>query len=480
MVIDSPRDINADQVTQWLTEAQHTLEKAQKLCSSAQSSLDSTFQKLTTQLPDELHIAELIYDSYQNQYDVINQLVDHVKTILKNKVEQVSDDFKKLLDPNLEMLEKVMTQLKNTDVPSIILIEEKSPEKNLLDFIATESTELIKINIEIYRSNYHKIKKLLESQLQSNILEKLSHFNKQHQIVTKEFDQLGPVQVELRTAHGNILESKQIIGTVLRENHSLENELVSMLEMLTNHYDQCNKAVKLTYSKTESLNVNLEVLENDASELPEVFKELSTIYDIIVTNESKSNKLFEQNNDYIKNSVNIMKEELNKYREFKTKSIPEFLMLLDECFNFLQKCSISDAELVDLSPCEIYAETIKQVLFHYTQFLDIYKSKYLSELYHEQYLYPKKYLKKINDFLNEDLYRLQLEESNHRKSWLTKYGEFIPKEFKLPGEQEIPLVVQVVTQGLEHVQQNSNGVEEFNEGEEKQLLDLIKKIKLQK
>ncbi|KAI5966480.1 ATG17 [Candida pseudojiufengensis] len=480
MINDNVGDISITQVNQWLTEAQQTLEQAQKLCSNAQSSLDKTFHKLTTQLPDELHIAEMFFVSYQNQLDVVSQQVDRVKTIYKTKVGKITNDFEKLLDPNLKALEKIMQQLKSTEVPSDILIEDEGNDKNLLDFIATESTDLIKINIEIYRSNYTKLQKLLETQLQGNIIETLNQFRKQHQVITKEFDQLNTVQVELTTSHGKILESNQIIGTILRENQSLENELVSLLEMLTNHYDQCSKAVKLMYSKNETLNVNLHVLETDAFELDDVFKELSSVYDIIITNESKSSKLFDQNLNVIKRSLELMKQELEKFRTFKTKAIPEYLRLLDICLEILNKCSISDAELADLSPCEIYAETVKQILFHYTQFLDIYKTKYLTELHHEQYLYPKKYLKKINNFLNEELYRLQLEELNHRKSWVTKYGEFIPKEFKLPGEQEIPFVVQVVTQGLEHVQPDANGAGEFNEGEEKNLLDLMKRIRIQK
>lgn len=71
---------------------------------------------------------------------------------------------------------------------------------------------------------------------------------------------------------------------------------------------------------------------------------------------------------------------------------------------------------------------------------------------------------------------MQLEESNHRKAWLAKYGEFIPREFKLPGEDEMPTVMQVITEGLEHIQKGDE-VEKFNDGEEKNLLDLIRSFR---
>ena len=130
----------------------------------------------------------------------------------------------------------------------------------------------------------------------------------------------------------------------------------------------------------------------------------------------------------------------------------------------------------DSSPCEIYSETIEQLVYHYSQFIDIFETKYLTELHHEEFIYPRKFLKRIDGFLNEELYRMQLEETNRRRSWLAKYGEFIPREFKLPGEDEMPTVVQVITEGLERIQKQ-DGIEKFNDGAEKQLLDLIRSLK---
>ena len=73
---------------------------------------------------------------------------------------------------------------------------------------------------------------------------------------------------------------------------------------------------------------------------------------------------------------------------------------------------------------------------------------------------------------------LQQEEYERRRNWLARYGEFIPTEFKLPGELNQPSIIQVVTEGLDDVQKDYNDGK-FNEtAEEINLSDLIKTMKL--
>ncbi|KAI5949659.1 ATG17 [Candida margitis] len=476
MISGSHVGATANQAVQWRGKAEETLRKAQKVCTVAQSSLQKTLEELTVQLPSELESVEYLFEAYQNQYELVDNQIKWLKKTLNDHVDRVFIDIEGMLDPSLEELDAITTKMRNIKVPAFVLTSSEKTSKTLLDFIATESIDLIKENINIYRTNCTKVKQLLSDEFQKGILTPFQQFTAQYSVIDKEFDCLGPIQIELRTAHGNILESKGVLGTTLKENQALENELVSILQMLTNHFDQCNKAVELLSLPSSNVNVNIEVLANDANELGEVFKELNAIYEIILTNETKSTKTFSQYASFVDKTRNLVKAEMVKMRNFKVSSLPKFLVLLQESVIILQTCSITDATLAELSPCDIYSETIKQLIFHYTQFIDIYQTKYLTELHHEQFIYPKKFLKRIGDFLHEELYRMQLEETNHRKSWLTKYGEFIPREFKLPGEDEMPTVVQVITEGLEHIQKE-DGVEKFNDGEEKYLLDLIRSLK---
>lgn len=469
-------NIGITQVTQWRDEAQQTLKKAQKLCTAAQLSLEKTRQDLTVQLPIELDSAEHLLESYQSQYELVDKHIKNLKRLLAENVDRVFADIEGTLEPSLRQLDTTITRMRSIKVPSFVLTSEEIAPRTLLDFIATESIDIMKENINIYRTNCAKLKRLLLDEFQSGILNPFHLFSTQHGVINTEFDRLGPIQIEYRTAHGNILESKGVMGTTLKENQALENELVSLLQMLTNHYDQCNKAVELLSSESSNVNVNIEVLATDANELSEVFNDLTLVYEIVLTNESKSNKTFQQYRSYIDTCGSLLRTEIANIREFKVAKLPSFMLLLNESIEVLRTCSITDVTPADSSPCEIYSETIEQLVYHYSQFIDIFETKYLTELHHEEFIYPRKFLKRIDGFLNEELYRMQLEETNRRRSWLAKYGEFIPREFKLPGEDKMPTVVQVITEGLERIQKQ-DGIEKFNDGAEKQLLDLIRSLK---
>ncbi|KAI3403935.2 ATG17 [Candida oxycetoniae] len=476
MVNGGDKRFSSKQVIQWSDEAEDTLGKAQRLCTNAQRQLHITHQLLIDKLPNEVEATEFLFASYKKQFEVIERHLEVIRYGL-GEIDAKLVDFDKILNPSLNQLDGIISKLKETQVPSFVQIDNDSGNKNLLDFIATESVTLLKSNIEVYKSNCSKIRDFLHKKFHCEMKQEQQSFIKQHSTICKANDFLVPIQLELRITNGKLSESKSSVGVILKENESLENELVSMLEMITNHFDQCQKAVELLKSENSAIRVNLEVLERDSQELADVFKELNTVCNIISTNSIKSEKLYKQHKAYIDASMNGMKMELERFRTFKTSSIPRFLILVKNCKEITNQCSITDTELAErLTPCEIYAETIKQLIFHYSQFLNIYKSKYLTELHHEQFQYPRKFLRRVGEFLNEELYRMQLEELSHRKNWLAKYGDFIPKEFKLPGEQEMPSVVQVNTQGLGHIQ-NVNGIEEFNQGEEKQLLALIKRLK---
>ncbi|EGW34801.1 autophagy related kinase activator Atg17 [Spathaspora passalidarum NRRL Y-27907] len=457
--------ISQHEVLRWSTEAQHTLERAQKICTSAQASLHSTQNELSVHLPDIMDAVEFLYDALARQHETVLRITESLKRHVRTKVDSVFEEFGSVLDPAVEKLDGIISQLRSTTVPLFLLREKEEEEqedgKSLADFIAMDSIALLKQNINIYKSNCGRLRKALLGNFE-DILEYNMKMNKQFSQIKKRYENLVPLKVEIKS----IQSKESTIGTVLRENQALENELVSILEMLTNHYDQCMKAVELI-SKGNTTGINLEVLQGDVRELPDVAKELNAVYEIILKNEERSQKYL--HTETIEATITLLQQELQTYRTFKTTALPKFILLLSECENKLQISSIpSTAE----TPTRLYVQILEELTFHYTQFLHIYKTKYLSELYHEQYTYPRKFLKKLTELLNQDMYRIQLEETERRKQWTAKYGNFIPKEFNL--ELELPSIVQIITEGLENIQ---SGEAEFNEGKEKELLDLIKLTK---
>ncbi|RLV93131.1 Autophagy-related protein 17 [Spathaspora sp. JA1] len=469
--------INKTEVVRWSQEAQITLERAQKLCTNAQSYLHITSNELLIHLPDIMDAMEFLYDSLTRQHEMILKIVESLKRQIKSKIDVIFQDFTNRLDPAVEKLNDIISQLKNTSVPLFLLKEEDTKNKCLQDFISMDSINLLSENINIYKSNCKKLRHVLLTSFEKDILEPNMKMNKSYIQIKKKYELLLPLKVEInQTKQQSQHTSESTIGTILRENSSLENELVSLLQMLTNHYDQCMKAVELI-SSGSTTGINLQVLQLDVEELPEVSKDLNSVYEIILKNQERSNKYLNNNRENIESIIKLLKQDLQLYRHFKTTSFPKFLILFQECEKQLQISSIS-TEDTNSTCTDLYVQVVEELSFHYSQFLTIFKTKYLAELYHQQYTYPRKFLKRLTELLNEDLYRIQLEETERRRNWTGKYGDFIPKEFNLPGESELPIIVQILTEGLENIQKN--GIEaEFNEGKEKELLNLIKRTKQQ-
>lgn len=471
--------ITKEEVVKWSQDAQTTLEKTQKLCTNAQSLLHSTIEELTVRLPGKLEATEFLYNSYIRQHGLINKQIDHIREYVKQKINNVFTEINDTLEPSFDQLQHILQKLKKIKVPPFI-VQDGSSNKSLLDFTSLDSMEMLKQNIEIYKSNCNKIRKVVDTEVMEKISNQYNSMVSIDKEIRKVYDSLTPLKVELRTqSKGKSIESSSLVATILRENESLEDELVSILQMQTNHFDQCMKAVELVSSGSKSDAINLEVLQSDAYELPEVFKELTTVYDIILQNEERSKKFITINRSNIDSVSQLINRAMEMFREFKVNLYPKYLILIAEIEEKLNTCSIDSTD-DDKSPCEVYSETLQELTSHYVQFINVYKTKYLIELHHEQYSYPRKFLKRLTEFLYEDVYGIQLEEAERRRRWMAKYGQFIPAEFKLPGEHELPVVVQIITEGLENIQkdQDFSVEEEVLSKEETELIDMIKGTKI--
>ena len=240
--------VTQDEVIKWSREAQSTLEKTQKICTDAQSLMQKTAQELTILIPDKLQAIEFLFKSYREQYDSILKQIETTKIYLHTNIDKVFNDIKDLLDPSLARLNNILLELKKTRVPSIV-VEGTSEGKTLFDFTSIQSINLLKENIGIFKSNCSKIKNLLDLEVKEKLNIEQDRMNSRWNKSVKMYDLIAPLQLELRALiHGASNESNSFMGTILRENQALENELVSILEMQTNHFDQCMKAVELISS----------------------------------------------------------------------------------------------------------------------------------------------------------------------------------------------------------------------------------------
>lgn len=462
-----------DEVKIWTEDAFKTLERAKQLSSLAQAVLESTDHILRDQLPNRLHTAETLMNQVKNQHANITALVEHLRSKVQDSIIRTyTSAVDKQLVPALSGLDKALKLLDHTQVPLHLITDSETgvDSHKLSDFVSHDVIDKLRANISVHRNNCQKAIDLLESQL-DNLLDTAHKNNTKFSRCTKIYDsQVVSVQMIMRYALAPVSlprANSNIVKTILKENASLEQELVSLLEMLTNHYDQCVLAQSLLREEADS-KMDYEVLHNDALELPSVLKEFGGIHDIIMNNESRAAKFVDQKLPHIEDVATQCEELILSYNRFKSEDVVQFVLLVLKCEEIFRQNSVDMKSVSGKHTVEIYSDVVNQLTYHYTQFHTIYQLKYLTELHYEQFVYPRKYLKLLNDFLNQNLLQIEEEERQRRHHWLQKYGNFIPKDFVLPGEYNQPTVVQVVSEGLDSIQSSTA------QDEEDRLLELIK------
>lgn len=407
-------------------------------------------------LPEKVQYLTFLTKTLTGEYQKLSKLVEYAKGKVNGDREQFYRQLQEV-EPTMSRLENILLQLQYTKIPSYLieesLVQDKSEFLTLDEFILMDAITLLKRNIAIYEANGDKLYGLAEESLKL-VTSLFGDIAKRYSGIMKHFDSVQLVQ-----------NSRSKIDTLINGNNSLEYELVTILAMLTNHYDQCVKAEELLSQGAE---IELQVLQNDALELPEILKEIHTIYNVILENEARANQISKGSLLVIESVIASSIDQLQVYQQFRSHKLAKLMVMSFAVQEYLQKGSIED-ELQRRHPFEVYTETINQLTYHYSRFLEIYKTSYLNELHYEKFVYPRKFLSKLNHFLNEELFQFQQEEHQRRKKWLVQYGDFIPKEFKLPGEFNQPAVVQVITEGLENLEQKSPA----DSDEEMNLLKLI-------
>lgn len=457
--------ISRTQVSSWAEEAILMLETARERCTRAQKLLHSTASQLATHLPEQLNVASEVVSKMRSEQQILALLVEETKKQARNcDVEIAIPEYDTLLGPSLTKLEEVISLLKETSIPGF-LIEGTSAYSTLHDFISVAPIAALQANIAVYHENCTKLQELLRSHLHifaSAYQALLKKYNR----INSEFDDIAPMLLGARQG----FDASNFVSTILKENTTLEHELVSILEMLTNHCDQCVQAKALFDDNQDAgRHVDLEVLANDVHELPEVFKDLNSVCEIIENNELRGLKYLNTNLPRVDTVIALASEVLGDFAAIKKTHIARLIELCERSNEVASACSMDRSSQEDTrTPVRIYAETVDLLRYHYQMFLDIYTKEYLQELHFERYEYPRRFLSKLRGLLNDELYEMQSSERERRRLWLEKYGDFIPKELRLPGTSSQPQVIQVITDGLEGVQ-----VDESEGDEEHRLLELM-------
>lgn len=472
--------ISKAQVDFWKGDALKNLEWAKELSSLAQAVLESTAHILVDLLPKRLQAAELKVDQVKDLHANTNALVEHLRVkISDGTIGRYNGCIKQLLAPALEALDQVLRNLASTKVPEFLIAPEyKSEHTYLIDFVALKEIHLLQTNINIYRENCGKVLDLLQTQLNQlsrKTQKSAATFNK---LMSLHTSQVLDLQLALRHSHSGAAVSPprnqtNTVRAILRENSILEQQLAGLLEMLTNHYSQCALASSV-YNEASSAEINYEVLQNDTLEVPSVLKEFSAIYDVIMNNETRAAKYVDSTLPHLDEIIALCDPLITEYHSLKETDIVKLVLYLLQCEEVLRTNSVGVSSSSYKQTIDTYTDILNRLTFHYTNFQKIYHSEYLTELHYEQFVYPRKFLLLLNDFLNGPLLQLEEAEKERRNFWLSKFGNFIPKQFILPGEFNQPSVVQVISEGLDEIQSLTS------QEDEQRLITLIGSLRLTK
>lgn len=440
--------VSLSEVDNWVAEAQTTLFLAQRICAEAETKLSAINFELNGKFPRKLSYISNIFATTKEHQRRCSKVVEMCQ---QGVVLEKLDTLKK------DTLGLVISQLRATKVPEFVvnrdIVRQPTPGTgfSLSDFISTDTIEKLKLSIENYESNYKRISELVQAEYKHLIEEPFSVCSKKYAKLLKLYNDVM-YEVNSNTTNG-------ALKNILRENNSLEGELALMLQLITNHYDQCIKGQSIIAAGGRSeLSVDFGILENDVLELPEVTKDLQDINDIILRNDSRAQEITKTRAKLISNLELEIERQIEYYKEFKDHNIIKFTTIQTKGKQYLASSSEIPRENL---------ETIDQLIYHYKTFSTVYAKKYFTELHYEKYVYPRLFLSKLSKFLNEELDSILKQERERRSKWLEKYGSFIPKEFKLPGELDQPTIVQIITEGLDEVDEDPDT--------ERRILDLIAK-----
>lgn len=477
---------STNEVLAWKADAQRTLERGQQLSSRANDILQQASFLLNKQFLELINKASTQLEASKMKKTHFLSLVDNVTRTISEYINSYKLSIQNQLIPEVLRLDAVLKSLESVEVPHFLTPSEKDTVHHLSDFVSWQELNLLRTNIDVHQQNVAQIFSLLQKEV-TKLKQSFTSGCTRHSQIVKQYElKVAEVKVLMSEAASKAPPKNRsnIIYTILKENKSLENELTSVLKMLTNHFDQCCLAVEWNSTTDDE---SLRVLQEDSMELTSVLKEVEAIHDIIENNCARADQFVQQRTPSIEHVIHDFEEWNDWCTSFEDERIIQILLLFLSCKSLTLNSSLDLGDemgqntnkkedevksCMKNSPIKEYAGVLEQLCRHYEQFKSVYETHYLTELHHERFVYPRQFLKQLDNYLNVHLRRLDEEERERRRDWLQKFGEYIPLLFYLPGEANQPQVIQVISEGLEEIE--SEGSHES----EAQLLELIKKYRV--
>lgn len=203
------------------------------------------------------------------------------------------------------------------------------------------------------------------------------------------------------------------IDLILQQNNAVELDMASLLESLTNHFDQCVKGASLLEGSrisTQERNEIVEILENDSQDLPHVMAELETAFSKVELNCAQINKECSFLHEFFQSK-------LKKYLSLLSAGIDNLLVGFDSMSPMLQRVQSTLHTLADEEGA------MSELVEYFTNF---------STTYHKTILEIQR-RRDVNDQMArlvsrfvEEANQLRQQDATARKKFLMDNGNYIP------------------------------------------------------
>lgn len=266
-------------VKKWCQEAGDSLNEAKELCHMADISINTLITNFLVKLPQDLESIEADYKYFEGLADLLSHYIQFLNDKIYGSINKYKSEYGQLMKL-LDEFHGLLRQLELIKVPSYLL--KHSLEDHLLkNFISMDEIFLLFENIDRSHENMSKLDEFLDKSFQSTVKVPFET------VISKRNHQLNKTYDELVVTQSM---NQEQIQKILKENESLEQELVSLLQMLTKHYDQCVIGVNLFGNNSDDDVFNYDVLLQDSEESKNVLKDLKSIYEVIINNEIRGKR----------------------------------------------------------------------------------------------------------------------------------------------------------------------------------------------
>ncbi|KAH3673485.1 hypothetical protein WICPIJ_009744 [Wickerhamomyces pijperi] len=388
--------MNAVDPVKWTKDATQKLHEAQTIGAKANNLLLQTRNSVKS-YDEQLSKGNFLLDAIDQQLQTL-ETIQKVISEKVNKRQQTVADISDYLTSSIDALETQYQHLQDIKIDKAL----NSKSDTLYDLVTTDI--LTQLNGKDQDVN----------NICTNCVAEL-----------KERDRIVHSKIKSFVGDFNKLESKTTelgeltwVETALEELREFEEEIASLIESVTSHYDQCSRGSQVDIGELDIAEDEkrelFEVLEKDYRELPEVMNDIEeTFHDI----ESRCRRIMDFNSDqpWFNDIVKLL-QSLTTFGEIELTQTLQFLekqttIITERSHEITEKCQES-----------------KEIIAHYKSFIKAYYSLILEIQRRNN---TKSKILQIIKETQLKLSQIQDDDYKQRSLFLQRHGAFLPSDLYL-------------------------------------------------